>query len=200
MTKRSYRLQERARQQDATRQRIVEATAQLHAELGPAATTISAIAERAGVQRLTVYRHFPDEAELFGACAAYSQEQYPAPDPSLWAGIGDPVQRARTALAALYSYYAAGAQGLALVLRDAEQLPALRTALAAMGSYLEAIAADLASAWQPRPEAERGLHAAIGLALDFWAWRALAARQLTPHEAAHLMACLISAAARGCDP
>lgn len=195
MSKRAYRLRERAKQQEATRQRIVEAVAELHAEVGPAATTISAIAERAGVQRLTVYRHFPDEAGLFQACAAHSEALYPAPDPALWASIDDPLRRTEAALAALYGYYAPGADGLALVLRDAERLPALAGALAPMGAYVGALAADLAGAWAPRPEAARHFGATLGLALEFWTWRTLAAQGLAPAEAAHLMARLVAAAA-----
>lgn len=195
MEKRAYRLRERAKQQEATRQRIIEACAELHAEVGPAATSISAIAERAAVQRLTVYRHFPDEAALFLACAAHNEARYPAPDPARWQGIDDPLQRTEAALTALYSYYAPGADGLALVLRDAERLPALAEALAPMGAYIGALAADLAAAWAPPPEAGRHFGATLGLALEFWTWRTLAAQGLAPAEGAHLMGRLIAAAA-----
>lgn len=197
MEKRSYRLRQRAKQQEATRQRIIEATADLHAEVGPAATTISAIAERAGVQRLTVYRHFPDEAALLQACAQYTAARHPPPDPTLWRSIEQPRQRAETALASLYGYYEPGADVLTHVLRDAEQLPALRQTLAPMHVYLSSVQADLADGWHPRPEAQRAFRAAIGLALEFWTWRSLAAQGLSPHEAAHLMACLIATAAEG---
>jgi AcrR family transcriptional regulator len=195
MEKRTYRLRERAKQQEATRQRIIEAVAQLHAEVGPAATTISAIAERAGVQRLTVYRHFPDEAGLFKACAAHSDAQYPAPEPALWEGIHDPRQRTEVLLTALYGYYAPGAEGLALVLRDAERLPALAEALAPMRDYMQMLAGDLARAWAPPPGAAREFGATLGLALEFWSWRSLAAQGLDPAEAARLMARLIATAA-----
>jgi AcrR family transcriptional regulator len=194
MEKRRYRLEERARQQEATRRRIVEATADLHAEVGPAATTISAIAERAGVQRLTVYRHFPDEKGLFEACSALSEERHPSPDPALWSGIDDPLARAEAALGALYDYYARAAQGLALVLRDAEALPELGEVLAPFHEYLAWIADDLAARWAPSGDAASGLRAVAGLAVDFWAWRSLAAQGLAPRESARLMAALIDAA------
>ncbi len=71
MTKRSYNLGQRASSQEETPRRIVDATVALHEEIGPRATTISAIAEKASVQRLTVYRHFPDETELFKACTSH---------------------------------------------------------------------------------------------------------------------------------
>lgn len=194
MEKRTYRLVERAKRQEETRQRIVEATAELHAEVGPAATTISAIAERAGVQRLTVYRHFPEEKGLLKACSALNQARYPAPDPGLWSGIEDPAVRAEAALGALYEYYAGDARSFTRVLRDAEQLPALREVLAPMGEYLSWIADDLAARWEPSAHAARGLRAAVGLALDFWTWRSLAEQGLSPREAAGLMAVLLDAA------
>ena len=69
--KRRYELKERARRQAETKQRIVEAAVALHTSVGPARTTISAIAERAGVERHTVYAHFPDERTLFRACSTH---------------------------------------------------------------------------------------------------------------------------------
>jgi AcrR family transcriptional regulator len=197
MEKRRYRLDERAKQQEATRRRIVEATAELHSEVGPAATTIRAIAERAGVQRLTVYRHFPDEKELFAACSALSDELYPAPDPALWSGIGQPGARAEAALGALYEYYAGDPRTLALVLRDAEGLPALHEVLAPFREYLAWIADDLATAWEASGEPTRLIRAAAGFAVDFWSWRALGAQGLTPHECARLMSALIRVAGQG---
>jgi AcrR family transcriptional regulator len=197
MGKRRYRLDERAKQQEATRRRIVEATAELHAEVGPAATTISAIAERAGVQRLTVYRHFPDEKGRFEACSALSDERYPAPDPALWTEVGEPAARAEAALGALYEYYAGDPRTLALVLRDAEGLPALDEVLAPFREYLAWIADDLAARWKAPGEAARLIRAAAGLAVDFWTWRSLAAQGLTPRESARLMAALLRVAGEG---
>jgi AcrR family transcriptional regulator len=194
MERRRYRLDERAKQQEATRRRIVEATAELHAEVGPAATTISAIAERAGVQRLTVYRHFPDEKGLFEACSALSDERYPAPDPTLWSEIEDPAARAEAALGALYEYYAGDAQGLALVLRDAEALPALNEVLAPFREYLAWIADDLAARREASAKGVRVIRAATGFAVDFWTFRSLAAQGLTPRGSARLMAALIRVA------
>jgi AcrR family transcriptional regulator len=195
MKRSGYRLGKRATQQEETRRRIVEATAALHDELGPAATTISAVAERAGVQRLTVYRHFPDEASLIGACAAHAATTHPPPDPAAWNAIGDPAVRVESALRALYGYYAARGDGLANVLRDAERLPALHAALAPMRGYLEAVADGLAADWLPPPHDGRTFRAALGHALDFWSWRSLAMRGLAPSGAARLMARLVSAAA-----
>src|SRR5215210_5297504 len=103
--KRVYTKRRRAQLEEDTRRRITAATVELHREVGPANTTISAVAERAGVQRLTVYRHFPDERALLGACSAHWRAGHPAPDPSPWPPIEDPEDRLRTAIAAFYAYY-----------------------------------------------------------------------------------------------
>src|ERR687886_2593455 len=102
MATRKYQQKRRAEQQAETRRRIVEAMVALHGEVGPARTTIKAIAERAGVERLTVYRHFADEGEIFAACSAHFQTEMPPPDPAAWAGVTDPAERLRAALLAFY--------------------------------------------------------------------------------------------------
>src|SRR5215210_6391266 len=94
---RKYEQKRHAEQQAETRQRIVEAMVALHAEVGPARTTISAIAERAGVERLTVYRHFADETAMFQACSAHFATEVAWPDPAGWAGVADPAERLRVA-------------------------------------------------------------------------------------------------------
>jgi AcrR family transcriptional regulator len=192
MANRAYRLGRRARGKQETRERIVRATAELHAEVGPAATTISAVAERAGVQRLTVYRHFPDAAGLFAACAEHSLGEYPPPDPGLWRECVEPAERAERALVALYEYYEGGAELFAQVFRDAEQLPALDDALGPVRHYLETAAADLAEGWGPAADESRAFHAFLDHALDFWTWRSLAGKGLPTSEAARLMAGLLT--------
>lgn len=204
MGERGYRLGARARQQEETRRRIVAATAELHAEVGPAATTISAIAARAGVQRLTVYRHFPEERQLFEACSALSEERHPSPDPARWSDIADPRGRTEAALGALYRYYSADEQGLGLVLRDAEELPALREVIEPFIEFLSWIADDLAAAWaggeggeEDGDEADRARRVLAGLAVDFAVWRALSRRGMEPEEAAAMMAAVVEAAEGG---
>ena len=87
MATRKYEKKRRAEQESETRRRIVQAVFELHGEIGPARTTIKAIAERAGVERLTVYRHFADEGAIFAACDAHFRSETPPPDPAEWAGI-----------------------------------------------------------------------------------------------------------------
>src|SRR5215472_17282594 len=120
---RAYRMRARAEQVARTRQRIVDAAVELHGTVGPAATTIAAIADQAGVTRLTVYRHFPDEAALFGACSAHWASRQQLPDPGAWSGIGDPAARLRAGLADLYRFFRAGAAMLNCLYRDFAALP-----------------------------------------------------------------------------
>src|SRR5262245_51704316 len=198
MATRKYTQTRRAEQQSETRQRIVEAVYELHGEIGPAQTTIKAIAERAGVERLTVYRHFADEGEIFAACNAHFRAEMPPPNPADWAGIADPAARLRTALLAFYGYYRRGEDNLGKALRDAPQLPALAAVLAPFGQFVEATRRDLQSAWPARRRARERLGAAIGHALRFDTWRSLAhVEGLDDAEAVELMVALAEAVAVG---
>jgi AcrR family transcriptional regulator len=169
-TRRKYELKKRAERQAETRRRIVQATEELHRTVGPAKTTISEIAERAGVQRLTVYNHFPDERDLFAACSALFQERNPPPDPSAWSATGDPEDRLRTALTELYAYYEQTEDMTGNVLRDAETMPGMRELVEqGWGPFME-YATGLLAEGRPRRKAVR---AAIALALQFSTWRSL---------------------------
>src|SRR4051794_21865174 len=143
MATRKYQKKRRAEQQSETRRQIVEAVASLHGEIGPAQTTIKAIAERAGVERLTVYRHFADEGAIFAACDAHFKAETPPPDPAAWAGITDPAMRLRAALLAFYGYYRRGEDMIANAQRDAPQLPALAAVLAPARQFVGAVRDDL---------------------------------------------------------
>src|SRR4051812_15871128 len=165
--KRKYELKARAAAQEETRRRITEATVGLHLEVGPANTTISEIAKRAGVQRLTVYNNFPDESSLLGACSAHYASRHPPPDPGEWQSIEDPEQRTRAALRALYGYYRATEAMTGKVVRDAKVMPALASLLE--GSYvafLVAVRDDLAARWSVPA-------AAVALSLRFETWSTL---------------------------
>src|SRR6188472_3603132 len=116
--KRRYEKKARAAQEQATRMRIVDAAIDLHRSVGPARTTISAIAERADVRRATVYRHFPDERSLFLGCSGEWRDRHPVPDPGTWSAIADPAERLETALGALYGWYEDAEPMLTAVLRD----------------------------------------------------------------------------------
>ena len=188
METRPYRMKARADRQAATRQRIVEAAVELHTTLGPARTSISAIAERAGVQRHTVYAHFPDEPALFGACSGHWSELHPFPAPERWQSIEDPVRRLRRALRDVYDWYAGVEDDVALFRRDEHVYPPFREE---RERSLRSLAASLAAPLGRR----RLVKAAVGHALEFETWRSLVRSQgLSNAEAADAMVALVEAA------
>ena len=196
MKTRKYEKKRRAEQESATRDRIVEAVYALHGEIGPARTTIKAIAERAGVERLTVYRHFADEGAIFAACDAHFRSETPPPDRTAWADIIDPAERLRAALAAFYGFYRRGENMIANAERDAAGLPALAVVMAPRDAMLAAVREDLLGAWAVGDRARTRLAAAIAHALRFDTWRSLARVEgLGDSEAAELMVDLARAAA-----
>jgi AcrR family transcriptional regulator len=192
--KRPYRLKQRAEAQERTRTRIAAAAMELHGTLGPARTSISAVAERAGVQRTTVYRHFPDEAALFAACSAHWAALHPPPDPSMLPGIADPDERLRTGLSALYAWYREGEAMLTNVIRDEPHVPALRDQVAGLRGYLTATAEMMLPGRGLRGHRRRRVAASIGHATEFEVWRSLAGRGLGDEEIVELMVRLAAVA------
>ena len=171
---RRYELRKRADAMEATRRRITEAAVELHGSVGPARTTITAIAERAGVQRQTVYRHFPSEDDLFAACTQHFYEGDRWPDPVRWRAIGDPAERLAFALDELYAYYERTESMWTNVLRDETLVPSVAAAITGFWAYLDAAADALAAGWSARGGRRRVLHAATRHAVDFRTWRSLA--------------------------
>lgn len=166
---RTYTLKRRAEQQAETRRRIVEAAVELHGSVGPAATTVSMVAERAGVQRHTFYAHFPDERDLLMACSGLFLERNPMPDAEPWRTIRNPKERLRTGLSAIYDWYERTAELTTCVLRDAERHPLVREvndlrAGPMFAAYHEVLGVRLDAA-------QRAL---LPLALSFYTWRTLA--------------------------
>jgi AcrR family transcriptional regulator len=194
--KRPYRMTRRAQLEEETRRRITESTAELHEELGPAHTSISAIAERAGVRRSTVYRHFPNEELLFAACSSHWRAANPPPDRHAWASIEDPEQRTRRALSELYAFYGRTQAMYTSLLRDEPLLPIVQRLLGDFYAYLDATQDLLAAGRGVRGRAARSVRAAIGHAVAFPTWRSLTQEQgLSDDEAAELMCALIEEAA-----
>ena len=177
--KRPYRLAERGKSRDETRRKIVEATMHLHEEVGPRATTISAIAERAGVQRLTVYRHFPDETAVFQACTSHWLSLNPPPDPEAWASLGDPIDRLGAALAAFYGYYAATRRMWTASHRDVADVPALQAPMAEFATFVASVGEALAKHFDPESDPAGAVVTTIRHALAFPTWADLEAFKLT---------------------
>jgi len=192
MTRR-YELKKRADDMEATRTRITEAAMELHGTIGPARTTFSAVAERAGVQRHTVYRHFPTEDELFVACSGHFAELHPWPDPAAWKRIADPRERLTTGLSELYGWYEQTGHMWTNVLRDRELVDAIGRNLQPFIDYAADCRRVLAAGWGARGRRRRMLEAAIGHAVDFSTWQSLVRDGgLTRDEAAGLMTRLVS--------
>jgi AcrR family transcriptional regulator len=193
--KRPYRKKQRAELEEQTRRRITESTVELHATLGPARTSISAVAERAGVRRSTVYRHFPDEAALFAACTAHWIAANPPPDLAGWAAIGDPDERLRTGLEQLYAYYRQTEPMLNNLHRDEATMPTVKRLFGGFRDYISAAQQTLVSGRRVRGGARRRQRAAIGHALAFTTWRSLTREQeLDDLQVAELMFRLVAAA------
>lgn len=191
---RPYRKSKRAQTEAETRQRIVEATVALHETLGPAKTTVTAIAERAGVQRATVYRHFPDLQSLFAACNAHYYERHPMPDPGSWLSAATPAERVPVALGDLYAWFEETESMLSVGIRDIDTAPA--AAREAFLGYFRQVADALMTGRRERGRDRTRVAAAIGHAISFETWRSLVRDgSLTSQEAAELMQAMIEAAA-----
>lgn len=192
---RPYRKRRRAESEAQTRLRITESTVELHGTVGPSRTSISAVAERAGVRRSTVYRHFPDEASLFEACTAHWMRLNPPPDPGNWVAIADSEQRVQTALEELYGYYRRNAQMMENLHRDEATVPLVKHLFSGFRDYLATARDTLDADRQKRARAADPAAAAIGHALAFHTWHSLAVEQgLDDAQAADLMHRLIIAA------
>ena len=196
---RPYRQRLRARQQEDTRRRVLDAAVALYASVGPAAATISAIAELADVQRLTVYRHFGDDGALLAAAHAHWRARHPPPDAARWRAVPDPRQRLRGALDALYAWYESAAPMLAALLHDRSRLPALDPLVAPFEQYMLGMRDALADGWGVTGRPRGWLVALIGHAASLETWRSLVRVQgLSSVDAARLMARTVADLAR--DP
>jgi AcrR family transcriptional regulator len=197
ITKRKYELRKRAEAMTDTRRRITEAAVELHGSVGPARTTVSAVAERAGVQRHTVYRHFPTEEDLFAACSAHFAELHPLPDIEEWRAEADPAVRLEMALTKLYDHYADTAYMWANIFRDVELVPSIPKNLAPFEHRLEEMVRVLASGWGARGKRRGLLSAALRHAIDFRTWESLVQRGgITASQGARLMRGLVEDALR----
>jgi AcrR family transcriptional regulator len=193
--KRRYELKARAARQADTRERIVRATVDLHHEVGPARTTVAEIARRAGVQRLTVYNHFPEDSQLLAACQGHWLTEHPPPDPGPALALDDPADRLRAVLVALYRWYRATEPMAGLVRRDRGLVPALDSLL---GETMDVRMADLsralAAGFVRSGRSAKRTQAAVALAVDFWTWHRLCREGLSDDDAAEVMTHAVAAA------
>ena len=192
--KRKYELKKRADEMARTHRRITEAAIELHGTVGPSRTTLSAVAKRAGVERRTLYRHFPTEADLFAACSAHYFSADPWPELGDWRATADPRQRLVRALDELYAYYERNEPMLGNVLRDAELLDYARDAVAPLHAYLEEGAQILLAGRRARGRGRAVLEGALRHVLAFSTWHSLSANGIERPDAVRLGAALVEAA------
>jgi AcrR family transcriptional regulator len=194
---RRYEKKKRAELEAETRRRITETAVELHGTVGPARTSISAIAERAGVRRSTVYRHFPDEEALFAACSSHWETAHPLPDLERWSRIDDPDERLRTALEELYAYYGRTEHMTENLLRDEHTVAPVKRLFSGYHEYLAAAREILVRGRPERGRRRDETRAAIGHALAFATWQSLTREQgLEDAQAAELMCSLAAATAQ----
>jgi AcrR family transcriptional regulator len=192
---RRYRKRRRADQERRTRERITEAAVKLHGTVGPAQTTVSGVAKEAGVQRATVYRHFPDEVSLFAACTAHYWAANLMPDPAGWSAISDSRARLRHALGEMYAFFRRTEGMLEKTSRDGPVVEAMARPVAEFRGYLSAAAAAIIAGRPERGEARRRVQAAVGHAVSFPTWQSLVRQQgLEDAEAVAVMAALVESA------
>jgi AcrR family transcriptional regulator len=185
---RKYEMKRRAERMRETRRRITEATVELHQAVGPARTTVSAIAQKAGVQRHTYYAHFPETKDLYQACTAHYLERNPLPEPSRWEEIPGSEERLRVALSEVYRYYSGNEAMLTNVLRDMPFDPVLQENNVLLFRHWEAMRDTIADAFEASGEQHEALLAAVALALELQTWRTLVGQQgLDDDRAVELM-------------
>ncbi|MGD9390702.1 MAG: helix-turn-helix domain-containing protein [Thioalkalispiraceae bacterium] len=195
MKKRKYQQKARAEQARETHQQILEAAVKLHEQLGPANTSIKAIAEQAGVQRLTVYRHFPDDASLFEACTAHWLSQHPPPSVADAGELPDHQTRTEKTLLAVYRYYRQTERMWTVAYRDVDEVAALHVPMGRVEAYFDQMRDELLDAWTLKAGSKKLFSLTLRHGLRFSTWRALKAEKLSDKKILELvMGWLICAA------
>lgn len=187
MNKRKYTKTRRAQQQDRTREKIVVATVALHEQLGPANTSIKAIAEKAGVQRLTVYRHFPDDVSLFQACTSHYLGQHPPPNMADWAGCQNASERSHAALLAFYRYYRSTEKMWSVAYRDIDKVKAMQVPMEQFQAYLDQVRDDLLASWNVKQADRKSLAITLRHCLRFTTWASLKNENLSDKKIVELV-------------
>jgi AcrR family transcriptional regulator len=185
---------------EQTRERIVAATFDLHATIGPSRTTIRAIADRAGLQRHTVYAHFPDLESLYEACTVHGIRSTNMPEPEAWQTIAGPLDRLRHGLTEMIAWYRANEQMLGNVLFDVDPSAPPPTAPDPFELRMIALLDTLMDGWDVEPDRRPLLEAVVGHALAFTTWRSLAAGGLTDDQVVAVLVGLVEGVAKGSIP
>ena len=185
----------RAELMDRTRRQITEAAVRLHTSVGPSATSMSAVADEAGVTRVTLYRHFPSSEALFGACMAHWRALHPSPDPAEWRAVSSFEQRVRRAVAEVYAWYGENGDDLFPLYRDAAFTPA--STIAARRANTDRMVESILAGLELPLAHRRRLVAICGHLLRFWTWHSLRVEQgMSANEASEVAAEILLRAVR----
>lgn len=194
---RRYEQRERARKHEETRQRIIDALIGLHETVGAARTTVVEVARRAGVGRMTVYNHFPTEAEMVAACTSHWIALHPPPDVEAWTHMADPEERLATALNELYAYYRVTQAMWTTAYRDAPLVESLGEIMDSTWFALIDRAVEVLTAGRGlRGDRRRRVFGALRLVVDFPTWRTLTGSGLSDRDAAAVAEAFVAAAER----
>lgn len=197
-TDRRYNLKARAERQAETRRRIVAATASLHEEVGPARTTVAEIARRAGVQRLTVYNHFPELTDLLAACQGHFLDGHPPPDVVPRERDDVTLEGLENALRGLYTWFRANQAMERNVQRDRDLVPQLDALMRTNADPLFDRAASVyAEALAPNVKRRRAVRLMVRVAMEFRTWLMAAESGLRDVEIARLFAAAVGCAGAG---
>jgi AcrR family transcriptional regulator len=186
---RKYEQRRRAESAAETRRRIVEATVELHRTIGPRQTTVSEVARRAGVERLTVYKHFPDEEAMVRACQSHWLGLHPRPDIESWLEIDDPRERLRIALAQTYAWYEATETMTEKVTREAPALPSFATIVKGWQESGRRSVEILSAGREIAAERRQRFAGTLAVALGFPTWKNLVRQAGMSTDAAIDLAC-----------
>lgn len=170
-------MRKRAERQNETRQKIVDATVELHQELGMTRTTVSEVATRAGVERATVYRHFPDERSLIAACTMHYFAQHPLPDPEPWASISDPEVRLRNALTEIYVFHRRTERMISRTAPELPHHPIAQEVVAPMFAHWQRVHEILIAGWMTTTDDAHRIAVVLGHAIAFSTWQSLVRQQ-----------------------
>lgn len=170
-----------------TRNTIVEATVKLHEELGPAYTSIKAIAEEAGVQRLTVYRHFPDDASLFQACTSHWLAANPLPELPAQEKNNDSLVLIASTLVDVYRYYRKTERMWTVAYRDVDELKVMQAPMAGVDAYFDQIRDRLLATVKPIAANKKQLSMTLGHCLRFSTWQSFNKEKLSDKKMVELV-------------
>ncbi len=165
-----------------TRQRIVDATRELHGEQGIAATSWDDIAARAGVGVGTVYRHFPSLDELIPACGEITMRAVALPDPAtvpaLFEHATEPAERIGRLVREAFAIYERAAPELRAIRREADVHPRVARDRDELEASLSALV-DTALEPLDATQHDRAVTRAM---VDLNTWEALRDQGLGPAE------------------